>query len=99
MLAAAALALGGAGVAGAVVVGNTVGIGRGQWAHLQGTKIYCEAYYERDLGVNGFDCGFWAGAHRVGNSYSMVVDDLGVEIDRWDASGQHYRKVKTYVNP
>ncbi len=92
-------ALGGAGVAGAVVVGNTIGIGRGQWAHLEGTKIYCEAYYERDIGVNGFDCGYWAGSNRVGKSYSMVVDDLGVEIDRWDASGRHYKKVRTFVNP
>lgn len=99
MLATAVLALGGAGIAGAVIVGNTIGIGRGQWAHLQGTKIYCEAYYERSLAVNGFDCGFWAGPHRVGNSVSMVIDDLGVEIDRWDAAGRHYRKVRTYANP
>jgi hypothetical protein len=49
--------------------------------------------------VNGFDCGYWAGPRRVGKSYSMIVDDLGVEVDRWDAAGRHYRKVKTYVNP
>lgn len=98
MVTAALAALGGAAVGGAVVVGNTVGIGRGQWAHLEGTKIYCQAYYERALAVNGFDCGYWAGPHRVGKSYSMIVDDLGVEVDRWDASGRHYRKVKTYVN-
>lgn len=92
-------ALGGSGVAGAVAVGNTTVVNRGSWAHLLGSKVYCHAIVEKHFDRLGFDCATWDGDARLANSYSAVVDTDGVEVDRWDAAGTSFRRVRTYTNP
>ena len=91
-------ALGGTGVAGAIVEVNAT-VKPGQWARLGTTSVYCEAYIEADAHRRGFDCGDWAGNVHVGGSYSAVIDEQGVEVDRWDATGRHVHRVVTYLNP
>jgi hypothetical protein len=92
-------ALGSAGVAGAIVEGNVTTVQPGQWARLGSTSVYCESYIESGTHKPGFDCGDWAGNYHVGGSYSAVIDEQGVEVDRWDASGRHVHRVVTYLNP
>jgi hypothetical protein len=92
-------ALGGTGVAGAIVEGNVTTVKPGQWARLGATSVYCEAYIESGSHQPGFDCGDWAGNFHVGGTYSGIIDEQGVEVDRWDASGRHVHHVVTYLNP
>ena len=92
-------ALAGSGIAGAAAVGNTTTIGRGSWAHLLGTKVYCQAFVEKNFDRPAFDCATWDGDARVANSYSAVIDPDGVEVDRWDAAGTRFRSIRTFYNP
>jgi hypothetical protein len=91
-------ALAGAGVAGAIVEGNVTVVKPGQWARLGATSVYCQAYIESGTHQPGFDCGDWAGNNHFGGSYSAIIDEQGVEVDRWDASGRHVHTVVTYLN-
>jgi hypothetical protein len=99
VVAVVVVALGGTGGAGAIVEGNVTSIKAGQWARLGTTSVYCEAYIEAGTHQPGFGCGDWAGNFHVGGSYSTVIDEQGVEVDRWDASGHHVHHVVTYLNP
>ena len=101
IVAAVVAALGGSTVAGAIVEGNVTTISSGEFAQLGSSSIYCQAFTENqaNAGRPGFDCGDWAGNHHIGSSYSAIVDQLGVEVDRWDASGLHSHPVLTYLNP
>jgi hypothetical protein len=94
-------ALGGAGVAGAIVDGIVTSIGQGQWARLGTTSIYCHAFTENQANNNipGFDCGDWASNAHVARSYSAIIDATGAEVDRWDLTGRHVHRVVTYLNP
>jgi hypothetical protein len=92
-------ALGGAAAGGAIAVGAATDVRDGQWARLGSTRIYCQAFYEKQYKAHAFDCAVWNGSVRARSSYSAVIDELGVEVDRWDSSGRKYRKVTTYVNP
>ena len=100
VLAVVVVALGATGVAGAIVEGGVATVVKpGQWARLGSTSVYCQAYIESGTHQPGFDCGDWAGSSHVGNSYSAVIDEQGVEIDRWDTTGHHVHRVVTYLNP
>jgi hypothetical protein len=91
--------LGGTGVAGAIVEGNVITVKPGQWARLGTYRVYCQAYIESGTHQPGFDCGEWVGNYHSGGSSSAVIDEQGVEVDRWDASGRHVHHVVTYLNP
>jgi hypothetical protein len=92
-------ALGAAAATGAVVVDRVVDVEDGEWARAGTSRIYCEAFYEKQWRRDAFDCGLWKGNVHVANSYSAVIDDLGVEIDKWDSSGRRYRKIAEFGNP
>jgi hypothetical protein len=77
---------------------NTTLVKPGQWARLGTTSVYCQAYIERGTHQPGFDCGDWVGNNHLGGSYSAIIDEQGVEVDRWDASGRHVHRVVTYLN-
>jgi hypothetical protein len=87
------------GVVNTIVGGNVTVVKSGQWAQLGTTSVYCQAYIEKGTHQPGFDCGDWAGNHHVGGSYSAIIDEQGVEVDRWDTSGHHVHRVVTYLNP
>ena len=100
LIGVAVAALGGAGVGGAVVGASILTIEDGEFARLGPTNVYCQAFYEEKYDEEAFDCGVWNGSHHVKNSYSAIIDELGVEIDRWDYStARKYREIVTYVNP
>jgi hypothetical protein len=97
-------ALGGAGVAGAVVEGGvTTWIGQGQWARLGTTKVYCQAFTENQANNYrpAFNCGVWEGNYHRNSTYSAIIDQAGVEVDgRTGFYGhQHIHPVVTYLNP
>jgi hypothetical protein len=88
-----------AGVAGAIVEGNVTTIKPDQSARLGTTSVYCDAYLDTSTHAPAFDCGDWAGNNHVGGSYSAIIDEGGVTVDRWDASGRNVHAVATYLNP
>ena len=97
-------ALGGAGVAGAVVVGAiATTIRQGQWARLGTTETYCQAIAENAANSNrpAFECGDWEGNYHRSGTYSAIIDRLGVEVDRWTGYGRNEKshRVVTYLNP
>jgi hypothetical protein len=97
-------ALGGAGVAGAVVVGPSLTtIRQGQWARLGTTETYCQAITENAANNfrPAFDCGDWEGSSHRSGTYSAILDQLGVEVDQWTGYGKNERshRVVTYLNP
>jgi hypothetical protein len=49
-------------------------------------------------GWNAFDCGSWKGDVHMPNTYSAVIDDLGVDVDKWDATGRRDRLILEYEN-
>jgi len=91
----------GAAAAGAIVEGSVTTIAPGEYARLGISSIYCEAFTENRANANrpGFDCGDWAGNAHVANSYSVIVDQAGIEVDQWDALGLHVHAVVTYLSP
>jgi hypothetical protein len=96
-------ALGGTGVAGAIVEGNvTTSIGQGQWARLGATSVYCQAFKENRANNYraAFDCGVWEGNYHRNGSYSAIIDQAGVEVDSQSSiSKQPVHPVVTYLNP
>ena len=86
-------------VVNSVAGGNITVLGPGQWARLGTANIYCEAYAEKGTRQRGLDCGDWSGTYHVGGSASAVIDEQGVEIDDWNASGHRFHRVVTYLNP
>jgi hypothetical protein len=97
-------ALAGAAAAGAITVGAIATTVRpGQWARLGTSEIYCQAITENAANSYrpAFECADWVGNHRRDNTYSAIIDRLGVEVDRLSGYGkkQKIRHVVTYLNP
>jgi hypothetical protein len=92
-------ALGGTGVAGAIVEGNVTSVKPGQYARLGTTNVYCLAYIDSGTHKPAFDCGAFGPNYHVGGSYSALIDEGGVTVEHWDASGRHFQVAGTYLNP
>jgi hypothetical protein len=92
------LVLAGAGGAGALVAGHGTVIHEGQWARLESTSVYCQGRTETANGAPAFDCNDWGPTHVLGGSYRAILDQRGVGIYRWDASGRYFTRVGYYAN-
>ena len=93
------------GVVSAVAPGSVKSIKPGQYARLGSRTVfgtsntYCQAYIDSRTHKPAFDCGTFGTNYHVGGSYSAVIDEGGVTVAHWDASGRHSHAVGTYLNP
>jgi hypothetical protein len=83
----------------AIVKGNVTAIKPGQYAQVRSWTIYCQAFVDSGTHKPAFDCGAFGRNYHVGGSYSAVIDEGGVTVEHWDASGRHVHAVATYLNP
>jgi hypothetical protein len=86
-------------VVNAVVKGNVTSVKSGQYARVRSWTIYCQAFVDSGTHKPAFDCGAFARNYHVGGSYSAVLDEGGVTVYRWDASGRHSHSLWTHLNP
>jgi len=92
------VSLAGAGTAGALVQYSVAQIHQGEWARLGSTAIYCQAITEVGTRAYAFDCNDWGPKYAIGGSYRGLIDQSGVAIDHWDATGHHNYRIATYRN-
>ena len=100
-LAALATLLLAGGAAATVRSGNIIEIPSGSYAHGAGTDLYCKNTTSGN-GVHIFDCyvAQLKGSHLyvAGNKYQAAIADLGVEVDKSNASSTKFTFTKAYSN-